>query len=113
MTEICEPFGPNYPALPAANKFRKMAANAGAVSAMDRTIRRAYGEAVETAIKALQRSELQRELPTHNCHCASGTNHNSGAAIHKAMQAKQRAALAACPSQERRAKNARRLASDV
>ena len=67
-------------------------------------MRHAYGLAVETAIRALQRSELQRELPTHNCHCASGTNHNSGAAILKAMQTKPRAALAAAPSQERRAR---------
>lgn len=104
MTEIEHPFGPIYPDLPSVKKFRKMAASAGSVAAMDKAFRHAYGEAVEAAIKAKQRSELQRELPTHNCHCASGTNHNSGAAIHKAMQRKHRAALVACPGQERRAR---------
>lgn len=103
---IPEAFGPIYPELPAAKKFRAMAASAGAVAAMDRALRQAYGEAVEIAIRAKQRAELQRELPTHNCHCASGTNHNDGRAISAAMRAKHRAALAACPSQVRRARSA-------
>jgi hypothetical protein len=104
MIEICEPFGPIYPDLPSVKKFRKMAASAGSVAAMDRAFRQAYGAAVEQAIRAKQRSELQRELPTHRCNCASDTNHNDGEAISAAMRAKHRAALAACPSQERRAR---------
>lgn len=102
--EIEAPFGPLYPALPSVKKFRK-AAKSG-LNALSVEQRRAYGEAVETAIKALQRSELQRELPTHNVNCSSGTNHNTGAAIHKAMRTKHRAALAACPAQVRRARSA-------
>jgi|SRR6186713_2986615 hypothetical protein len=94
--------GPIYPDLPACKKHRKAASNG--LAAMTREARQAYGLAVETAIRAKQRSELQRELPTHNVSCASGTNHNTGAAIHKAMQAKQRAALLAAPSAERRAR---------
>ena len=102
MSDICEPFGPLYPELPAVKKYRR-AAKQGLAS-LSSAERRAYGEAVEKAILAKQRSELQRELPTRNCHCASGTNHNSGKAIHTAMNAKLRAALLACPSQERRAR---------
>jgi hypothetical protein len=97
-----EQFGPVYPDLPAVNKHRKAARDGLAL--MSRDARQAYGLAVETAIRAKQRAELQRELPSHNVSCASGTNHNDGAAIHKAMQAKQRAALLAAPAQERRAR---------
>jgi hypothetical protein len=103
MSKICEPFGPVYPDLASVKKHRAMARHG--VASMPAQMRRAYGEAVEIAIRAKQRAELQRELPEHRCHCASGTNHNDGAAIHKAMQAKQRAALLACPSQERRARS--------
>jgi hypothetical protein len=60
---IPEPFGPVYPQLPVVKKFRSMAASAGGVAAMDKALRHAYGEAVEQAIRAKQRSELQRELP--------------------------------------------------
>ena len=95
-------FGPVYPELAGMAKHRKAARNG--LAAMSRAERQAYGLAVETAIRAKQRAELQRELPTHNVSCASGTNHNTGAAIHKAMQAKQRAALLAAPSAERRAR---------
>jgi hypothetical protein len=101
MSEICEPFGPNYPDLPAVKKHRKPLAS------LSRDQRRAYGEAVETAIRKLQRAALQRELPEHRCNCASGTNHNDGAAISAAMRAKHRAALLAAPSQERRARTPR------
>jgi hypothetical protein len=97
-----EQFGPVYPELAGMAKHRKAARNG--LSAMPRAERQAYGLAVETAIRAKQRAELQRVFTSHNCSCASGTNHNDGAAIHKAMQAKQRAALLAAPSAERRAR---------
>jgi hypothetical protein len=100
MTDICEPFGPVYPDLLTVKKHRRR----DGLAAMSRSDRQAYGLAVETAIRAKQRSELQRELPEHRCNCASGTNHNDGRAISKAMRAKHRAALAACPGQERRAR---------
>lgn len=89
-----DPFGPQYPDLgPGVAKFRRMAS--GGIAAMDPADRRAYGEAVERAIKAKQRSELQR----------------AGAAppplikdVGAHIRAKQCAALAACPGQERRAR---------
>lgn len=97
--------GPAYPDLGnAVAKYRRMATKAGSLSDMLPADRRAYGEAVEKAIRAKQRSELQRELPSHAPNCASGTAHNTGEAIHRAMQAKHRAALLACPSQIRRAR---------
>jgi Protein of unknown function (DUF5131) len=85
-----DPFGPQYPDLgPGVAKFRRMAF--GGIAAMDRTIRRAYGEAVESAIKAKQRSSLL-----------------SGAAappplikdVGAYLRAKQRNALLACPGVE-------------
>jgi hypothetical protein len=48
---------------PSLKKYRRLAA-------MDRKTRQAYGLAVELAIQARQRAELQRELPTHNVDCA-------------------------------------------
>lgn len=103
MSVICEPFGPVYPDLPAAKKYRRAACDG--LSALSTDERRAYGLAVETAIRAKQRAELQREMPEHRVSCASGTNHNDGAKISAAMRAKHRAALLACPSQERRARS--------
>jgi hypothetical protein len=89
-------FGPLYPALPSVKKHR------APLASLTREARQAYGAAVEKAIRALQRSELQREFPEHRCHCASGTNHNDGREISKAMRAKQRAALQASVAKERR-----------
>lgn len=101
--DLLEPFGPMYPDLGSGvAKYRRMAVGTGGLMAMDRQFRQAYGEAVEKAIRAKQRSELQRELPTHAVHCASGTNHSDGADIHEAIRRRQRAALLACPSQYRR-----------
>ena len=97
--------GPAYPDLGnAVAKYRRKAASAGSVSEMLPADRHAYGEAVEKAIRAKQRSELQRELPSHACRCASGTAYNDGEKISAAMRAKHHAALLACPSQERRAR---------
>jgi hypothetical protein len=93
---IEEPFGPNYPALPSVRKYR------APLASLTREQRQAYGAAVETAIRAKQRSELQRVMPEHRCHCASGTNHNDGREISKAMRAKHRAALQASVARERR-----------
>jgi hypothetical protein len=66
--------------------------------------RRAYGEAVEQAIKAKQRQEFIRAScePSHRANCASGTWHSDGDKIDAAIRQQHRAALAACPSQERR-----------
>lgn len=75
------------------------------LKAMSRAERDAYASAIETAVLAAQRASLRRAgnpLPSPNC--ASGTAHNTGEAIHKAVRAQHRAALLACPSQERRAR---------
>ena len=102
MTKIQEPFGPMYPDLgTGVAKYRRMARKGG-VQKLPEAIRWAYGEAIEKAIRAKQRNELQRELPTHACHCASGSSSPDG--IGEFMRRKQRAALAACPAQERRAR---------
>lgn len=103
MFKLEEPFGPLYPDLGSGvAKYRRMAVGAGGLMAMDKAMRNSYGEAVEKAIRAKQRSELQRELPSHPVHCASGTNHSDGGAIHEAIRRRQRAALLACPAQYRR-----------
>ena len=97
--------GPAYPDLGnTVAKYRRMATKAGSISQMLPFDRQAYGEAVEKAIRAKQRSELMRELPSHPCPCASGTYHNTGEAIDRAMKAKHRAAALAAPAQERRAR---------
>jgi hypothetical protein len=101
--EPCEQFGPVYPALGATvAKFRRLARR-GLQTLSDRE-RYGYGRAVETAIRALQRSELQRELPSFRSNCASGTWHTDGADIHAAIQRQQRNALLAWPSKQRRAR---------
>jgi hypothetical protein len=54
--------------------------------------RKAYGQAVHAAIRALQRSALNRELPSHQSPCASGTWHSEGKDILKAIRAQHRTA---------------------
>jgi len=55
---------------------------------------RTYGQAVLSAIRALQARELARELPTHPCPCpcASGVWDSDGAAILRAVRAQNRRA---------------------
>ncbi len=67
--------------------------------------RHAYGEAVEQAILAKQRSEFLASVgkPANpKPRCASGTPFPDGAAIHEAIKQQQRNALLAAPSQIRR-----------
>jgi hypothetical protein len=56
---------------------------------------KAYGQAVNAAIRALQRSALNRELPSHQSPCASGTWHSEGKDILKAIRAQHRSATQA------------------
>jgi hypothetical protein len=95
--------GPDYPALGAAVAKWRARARDG-LKALSREERRAYGAAVERAILALQRSEAGRGSPPINprCGCASGTPHNTGEAIHKAVREQQARALAAFPAYVRR-----------
>jgi hypothetical protein len=72
--EICEPFGPTYPDLGASVAKLRRGAD-----------RKAHGLAVLTAINAKNRQAHQRVLRSHNVTCASGTNHNTGKAILKAV----------------------------
>jgi hypothetical protein len=98
--EMTDEQGPIYNIdAPSLKKYRRLAA-------MDHETRQAYGLAVELAIQAKQRAELQRELPTHNVDCASRTNHNCGRKISAAIRTQHRTGLLAYPSQVRRARSA-------
>jgi hypothetical protein len=78
---------PQYPNLGAGvAKLRKRAAD---ICIVHRGVaRREHGLAVLEAVRKLNYRSLQRELPTHNVNCASGTNHNDGAEILKALRLK-------------------------
>jgi len=95
--------GPDYPMLGATVAKWRWHARDG-LQSLPREDRQAYGEAVERAILALQRSEANRGLPpvTPKVHCASGTPHNSGDVIHNAIREQQARTLAAYPSYVRR-----------
>ena len=54
--------------------------------------RRAYGQAVLSAIRALQARELARERPSHPCPCASGVWASDGQEILRAVRAQHRRA---------------------
>ena len=99
--ELEDEFGPEYNIDSAAlKKFRRMRR-----SSMSRADRQAYGAAVEAAVLSAQRAALRRAAPSiPRPNCASGTTHNTGEAIDRALREQQRAALLACPSQERRAR---------
>ena len=71
---------PRYPKLPGLDRYRRDP-NAD---------RRAYGQAVMAAIRALQARELARELPTHRCPCASGVWASDGQEILRAVRAQNR-----------------------
>ena len=79
-------FGPVYPALPTVDKHRRKARAAGSVAAMAPEDRRAYGQAVLSALAALSAPKA----PAHHCPCASGTWHSDGKAILKAVRSQQR-----------------------
>lgn len=102
--EIEEPFGPNYNVEGAAlQKFRRQARGAGSLSEMLPAHRRAYGEAVEKAVLAKQRSALFGALePERKAPCASGTWHSDGAKISAAVRAQQAARLQASAAADRR-----------
>jgi len=71
-----------YPKLPGLDRYRR---------APDAD-RRAYGQAVLSARRALQARELARELPTHPCPCASGVWASDGQEILRAVRAQNRRA---------------------
>jgi hypothetical protein len=86
-------------------KFRAVANAAGGVMALERFYRVQYANAVEQAVLASQRASLApRREAAVPARCASGTFHNDGESIGKAVVARHRAALSSYPSQVRRAR---------
>jgi hypothetical protein len=74
--------GPQYPKLAGLDRYRR-----------DPNVdRHAYGQAVLSAIRALQARELARELPSHPCPCASGTWESDGRKILAAVRQQNRRA---------------------
>jgi hypothetical protein len=98
-------YGPEYNIDSAAlKKFRHRASKG--LAKMSRADRLAYAAAIEAAVISAQRLALRRAAPSiPRPNCASGTTHNTGEAIIKAIRDQHRAALLACPSQERRARS--------
>lgn len=97
--------GPTYAISSAALVKHRTKAREG-LAALSRDERQTYGLAVETAIRAAQAAQCRRHgEPDHRSPSASGTWHNDGAAIHKAVAAQQRTALLAYPSQVRKARS--------
>ncbi len=99
--------GADYPTLGATVAKWRWRAREG-LQSLTHEERQAYGEAVERAILALQRAEADRGLPpiSPKVHCASGTLHNTGEAIHSAIREQQARTLAAYPSHVRRKRTA-------
>lgn len=96
-------FGPVYDVnSQTLGRFRQAAKDG--LSSLERAQVVAYARAVEDAVLGAQRSSLRREKSPPASMSASGTFHNRGQDIHAAIRAKQRAALAAAPSRERRAR---------
>ncbi len=103
MTDTTQQFGPVYNVAGATLvKYRKQAGSG--LATLSQVERRAYGEAVERAILAKQRSELQGSMGPikPRVRCASGTGHSDGADIHEAIRQQQRNALLAWPGKVRR-----------
>lgn len=96
--------GPSYDVTSVALARYRWWAREG-LATLTKDERRVYGEAVERAILAKQRSELLASLgkPANpKPRCASGTLFPNGADIHEATKQQQRNALRAAPSQIRR-----------
>lgn len=96
--------GPEYTISSSALVIHRRKAREG-LTTLSRAERQTYGLAVETAVRAAQAAQCRRHCePGHNSPSASGTWHNTGEAIHKAVAAQQRAALLAYPSQVRKSR---------
>ena len=97
--------GPEYNIDSAALKKFRHSARKG-LATLSRADRLAYAAAIEAAVLSAQRLALRRAAPSMpRPNCASGTLHNTGEAIERAIREQHRAALLACPSQERRARS--------
>lgn len=96
-------YGPAYPALGATvQKYRRKSREG--IASLSREERLAYAEVIEKSILALQRSELQRELPGRTPHCASRTAYTAGRDISAAIRRQHESALLSYPSKVRKAR---------
>lgn len=89
---------PDYPSLGAK------VARLRAAARRDPSKRKEHGDAVIEAVRDLHAKTLQRTVPDRPCHCASGTSHNTGEAILRAVRGKQSAALARALQQDHAAR---------
>lgn len=87
------PHGPEYNVESALLKRYRYAARDGLAN-LGKAERRAYGAAVEAAVLANQRAAMQHKYTAPKANCASGTFHNTGAAIHDAVKAQLKARCA-------------------
>ncbi|MBN9051562.1 MAG: hypothetical protein J0H78_19050 [Rhizobiales bacterium] len=94
--------GPEYNVTsPALVRFRKLANG----RTLTREERQAYGAAVEAAVLAAQRRQLRSAAePEHRPNCASRSWPNKPGEVGEVIRRQQRAALARCAEQERRAR---------
>lgn len=101
--------GPEYPRELGATvaKFRRKAAKKRTIFLLSKAERDEWADAIEKSIRAKQRAALQRELPSHNCGCASGTNYSDGRKISEAVRQQHLTALLAYPGKVRRERTAR------
>jgi len=85
-TTIADPHGDQktkpYPTLAGLDRYRRN----------PDPDRRVYGQAVLSAIRALQARELARELPSHPCPCVSGVWESDGRKILAAVRQQNRRA---------------------
>lgn len=89
-------------------KFRAVANKNGGLKGLERFYRVQYANAVEKAVLASQRASLApKRAAVFSAGCASGTFHNDGETIGKAVVSQHRAALSAYPAQVRRSRTPR------
>lgn len=94
---------PEYPHIPGAVKFRKIA-NPTAEQ------RRAHGDAVSAAIRAMQAAALRRACLEPRPSCDSGTWHNNAdGKVGAAIRAKQSRDLLTCGDRQRAARTDKEL----
>lgn len=87
-------FGPLYPALAGANKWRKLSRKRDLTHAETCE----YGESVLESVRRLQAQELQRVVESVPARATSGTFHNDGETILAALRGKIAADCARRPA---------------
>jgi hypothetical protein len=99
--ETVKQFGPTYPAFSArVAKFRRIPRNK-----LTAAQRAEYATAIEEEIRAKQRAELQRELPSFKPSCSSGTWHNNAdGKVGQAVRDQHRRMVLSWPDKIRKAR---------